>query len=133
METMKNGMLKFKREEVNGEDVDLEEFLFDESNEKPLMLYGEEGDLVLFEHGATIPFNEKIYAVLGPIGEFKLSVDEKELEQISKVEGVEDGEAVIMFLDADEEGNTVLVPEEDDDACGKVFEQYLAMKKEDKK
>lgn len=104
-----NTTSKAKKEKELLEDVDLIDLILDENNTDPITLYDEEERAVKFEQVAVIPENDNLYVILKPLDE---------------LEGVEDDEAIVFKVDFDEDGNTLLVIEQDVSTAEKVFNSY---------
>ncbi len=98
-----------KKEEVVEDILDL---LLDENNDQPITLYDEDNKAVKFEQVAIIPENENIYAILKPIDD---------------LDGVADDEAIVFLVDFDEDGNSMLVIEQDEPTAIKVFDKYYQL------
>jgi hypothetical protein len=104
-----NTTSKAKKEKELLEEVDLIDLILDENNTDPITLYDEEERAVKFEQVAVIPENDNLYIILKPLDE---------------LEGVEDDEAIVFKVDFDEDGNTLLVIEQDVSTAEKVFNSY---------
>lgn len=83
--------------------------LFDEENEEPITLYDDNDKPSQFDQIAMIPIEEKWYAILKPLFE---------------VEGMEEDEALVFFID--EENDTLTVVNDDELGCA-VFEEYYKL------
>ena len=99
---------------------DVLDVLLDAENKDPIVLTDEKGKSFAFEQIAVIPYNQRIYAVLHPI---------------DRIEGVEDDEAVVFYVD-DSKDDPVLVVETDEPTALAVFGKYYDLlekgfKKED--
>ena len=100
-----------KNEKIEKED-DILDLLLDENNDSPVTLYDEEDKAIKFEQVAIIPEDEKIYAILKPLDE---------------LDGVEDDEAIVFLVDFDEEGNSMLIIEQNEDTAVRVFDKYYQL------
>jgi len=90
------------------------DMLFDENNKDNIVLYDDQNNEVEFEQIALIPVDEKIYAILRPLGgEEPLAEDEAMVFAIEEVE--------------DED---VLIPEENEAVVDQVFDKYYELLKE---
>lgn len=98
------------KEEIIEEDI--LDLLLDENNDQPITLYDEENKAVKFEQVAIIPENENIYAILKPIDD---------------LDGVADDEAIVFLVDFDEDGNSMLVIEQDEKTAITVFDKYYQL------
>lgn len=94
------------------EQVDILDLLLDEDDDSPITLYDEDEKAVKFEQVAVIPDNEKVYAVLKPLDE---------------LEGVADDEAIVFLVDFDDEGNSMLIIEQDEETAIRVFDKYYQL------
>ncbi|MGN1372960.1 MAG: DUF1292 domain-containing protein [Candidatus Coproplasma sp.] len=92
--------------------MDLIEKLLDEDNDGQIRLTNEDGTELVFNHVATIPYNQTLYAILAPV---------------SEIEGVNDDEAIVFRVDELEDGESVLVLEEDEEAAMAVFDKYIEL------
>lgn len=101
---------KTPKEEIVEEDIF--DLLLDENNDQPITLYDEENKAVKFEQVAIIPENEKIYAILKPIDD---------------LDGVADDEAIVFLVDFDEDGNSMLIIEQDEKTAINVFDKYYQL------
>lgn len=94
--------------------MDILDILLDESNREPITLTDDFGKTISFEQIAVIPHDNKIYCVLKPV---------------DKLEGVEDDEAIVFYVDQDDDGYGLRV-EADEKAALSVFEKYYDMLEE---
>lgn len=101
-----------KKEKDVLEEVDILDLLLDENNDEPISLFDENDKEVKFEQVAIIPENDNIYAILKPIDD---------------LEGVADDEAIVFLVDFDEEGNSLLVIEQNEEIAIKVFDKYYQL------
>lgn len=85
------------------------EELLDEENHEPIAVFDESGNKFLFEQVAIIPMGNDIYCVLHPL---------------SEIEGVEEDEAIVFKVEADENNFTYLIIENDEETAMEVFERY---------
>ncbi len=88
--------------------------LLDEENKDPIVLIDEQGTLLKFEQIAVIPYNDKIYCILKPIDPMK---------------DVEEDEAIVFYVDEEEEAPSLKV-ETDELTSLKVFEEYYELLEE---
>lgn len=79
-------------------------------------LVDDDGNAVKFVHVATVDYENNWYVFFAPC---------------EKVEGVETDEVVIFRLDADEEGNDVFSPVEDEELLQKVYDEYVKVMDEE--
>lgn len=103
---------KNEKETEIKEELDILDLLLDENNDSPIVLYDEDDRAVNFEQVAVIPDNDNVYAVLKPLDE---------------LEGVADDEAIVFLVDFDEEGNSMLVIEQDEEIAIRVFDKYYQL------
>ena len=94
---------------VEAQEADLLDILLDENNREPIVLIDDSGRRISFEQVAIIPYNNQLYCVLKPI---------------DRLENVADDEAIVFFVDEDEEGHTILRAETNEETAIKVFEEY---------
>ncbi len=87
------------------EEKSLIDILFDDENEDNIILLDNDGNKIEFEQVAIIPLGEKCYAILHPA---------------QKIEGVEEDEVLVFFIDEENEALTI-APEKE---AIKVFEEY---------
>ena len=90
------------------EKVDILDVLLDEDNAEPIVLTDESGKRYTFEQIAVIPYNDKVYAVLKPV---------------EKIEGINDDEAVVFYVDERPTGSVLMV-ETDEKVAISVFDEY---------
>ena len=108
-------------DELNEEQKNPIDCLFDEDNVDPIELFNEKGEKMSFEQIALIPLEERIFAILKPI---------------EKTEGVGDDEALVFEVvqpeNEDDEEYLNLIS--DIDIIDKVFDVYnKLMDEEDEK
>ena len=90
------------------------DMLFDENNKDNIVLYDDQNNEVEFEQIALIPVDEKIYAILRPLGgEEPLAEDE-----------------ALVFAIEEVEDEDVLIPEENEEVVDQVFNKYYELLKE---
>ena len=90
--------------------VDLLEVLLDEKNTAPIFMLDEKGNQIEFEQVAVIPYGEDdLYCILKPI---------------TKIEGINDDEAVVFLVTEDENGESILKVEDREEVAISVFDQY---------
>ncbi|MDE7095101.1 MAG: hypothetical protein K2O23_01290 [Anaeroplasmataceae bacterium] len=82
--------------------------LLDEENKDPIVLSNEKGTFYKFEQICVIPYNDKIYCILKPI---------------DKMKGVEEDEALVFYVDEEEETPSLKV-ETNELTSLKIFEEY---------
>ena len=96
--------------------VNIVDILLDEDNEEPILLMGEDGKQILFDQVAVIPYQvqgeTRLYAILKPI---------------DKIEGVEDDEAIVFYVDVRDEDDSLIRVEEDESIARAVFEKYYEL------
>ena len=88
--------------------------LLDENNTDNIVLYDDKNKEVEFEQIAIIPLDEKVYAILRPVG------GEDELPE---------DEALVFVID-ELDDEDVLMLEEDDNVIDKVFDKYYELLKQ---
>lgn len=99
---------------MSKKDVSPIDMLFDENNKDNIVLYDDKNNEVEFEQIALIPIEEKIYAILRPLGgEEPLAEDE-----------------ALVFAIEEVDDEDVLIPEEDNDVVDQVFDKYYELLKE---
>lgn len=101
---------------VAAQEADLLDILLDENNREPIVLIDDSGRRISFEQVAIIPYNNQLYCVLKPI---------------DKLENVADDEAIVFFVDEDEEGHTILRAETDEETAINVFDEYYTLVEEE--
>lgn len=101
-----------KKVEKIEKEQDILDLLLDENNDAPVTLYDENDKAIKFEQVAIIPDKENIYAVLKPI---------------DKLDGVADDEAIVFLVDFDEEGNSMLIIEQNEETAVRVFDKYYQL------
>lgn len=84
------------------------DILLDENNTDHIILMDDDGRKLTFEQIAVIPYKEKIYCILYPVG---------------KIPGVAADRAVVFYIDEDD-GAPCLTAEKDDATVCDIFEQY---------
>lgn len=87
---------------------DILDVLLDENNKEPILLGDENGNKILFEQIAIIPHNGKLYCILKPI---------------THVNGISENEAVVFYVEADNDPPFLKV-EEDELTAIDIFEEY---------
>ncbi|MBE7073843.1 MAG: DUF1292 domain-containing protein [Clostridiales bacterium] len=102
--------------------VDILDVLLDQDNKEPIVLMDEKGKQLAFEQVAVIPYEvrkeKRLYAVLKPL---------------DKIEGIGEDEAIVFFIDEDDEGNSVIKVEEDEEVAIAVFDKYYDLLEEAQK
>ena len=88
--------------------------IMDKENTEPIELMDEKGRVILFEQVAVIPNENKLYVILKPI---------------DKIEGVEENEAIVFFLEKKDEQYVFRV-EEDELIAIEVFNRYYDLLEE---
>ena len=94
-------------------EISVVDMLLDPDNESPVTLINEKEELIELDQIAVIPIKDRLYAILKPI---------------TKIEGVEDNEALVFHIDVEEDtveivNNVKLID--------KVFEYYYALLKKE--
>ena len=94
-------------------EISVVDMLLDPDNESPVTLINEKEELIELDQIAVIPIKDRLYAILKPI---------------TKIEGVEDDEALVFHIDVEEDtveivNNVKLID--------KVFEYYYALLKKE--
>ena len=106
----------------NLKQVDILDVLLDQDNKEPIVLMDENGKQLTFEQVAVIPYEvrkeKRLYCVLKPL---------------DKIEGISEDEAIVFFVDADEEGNSIIKVEEDEEVAIAVFDKYYDLLEEAQK
>lgn len=96
--------------------VDILKVLQDSNNTQPIIMYNENGEEIIFEQIAVIPYGEKeLYCILKPI---------------TKVEGIKDEEAVV-FKVVQGDKDTYLKVEENQSIALEIFGQYYNLIEEE--
>jgi len=118
---MNDKNLNTNEENEEEEKKDILDILLDDENKDPIPLVSKTGEVITFEQVAVIPYGEKIYCVLKPL---------------DKLDYIADDEAVVFFVDFDDDGAPILMVEVDELKAIDVFKKYYAMldkawKKED--
>lgn len=93
-------------------EISLVDMLLDPDNESPISCYNDQGQEVLFDQIAVIPYKDELYAILKPI---------------SKLEGISDDEAFVFKINMEEDTIEIIY---DFDLCDRVFEVYYELLKE---
>ena len=88
---------------------DIVDVLLDEDDHEPIVLVDGGGSKVAFEQIAVIPHNDKLYCILKPI---------------THIEGVEDDEAIVFYVDEQEGKDPALMVETNELTAIDVFEEY---------
>ena len=88
------------------------DMLLDPDNESPITLVNENGTEIVFDQIAVIPYKEKLYAILKPA---------------TKIDGVGEDEALVFYINIDEDTLEVIY---DFDLCDKIFDVYYDLLKE---
>ncbi len=88
------------------------EALLDPQNAENIKLYDENDKEIEFEQIALIPLNNSVYTILKPA---------------TKMEGVEDDEAVVFELVDDEENGDTLNIVMEEEVVNQVFDEYKKM------
>lgn len=91
------------------QDISIVELLLDPDCETPIKLMDDKGKEISFDQIAIIPLGDKLYAILKPI---------------TKIEGVEENEALVFAVDV--EGDTLTICY-DFDIVDKVFDVYYEL------
>lgn len=90
------------------------EMLLDEKNNDNIVLYDDKNNKVEFEQIAIIPMDEKLYAILRPLG---------------GEEPMPDDEALVFVIDEIDDEDVLLL-EEDEAIEDKVFDKYYELIKQ---
>lgn len=90
------------------------EMLLDEKNNDNIVLYDDNNKEVEFEQIAIIPLDEKLYAILRPLG---------------GDDPMPEDEALVFFID-EVDDEDVLLLEEDEEIEDRVFDRYYQLIKE---
>jgi len=90
------------------------EMLLDEKNNDNIVLYDDKNNKVEFEQIAIIPMDEKLYAILRPLG---------------GEEPMPEDEALVFVIDEIDDEDVLLL-EEDEAIEDKVFDKYYELIKE---
>jgi len=98
-----------KEVEMEEARLDIIDVLLDEENKDPIVLVDDKGRKLSFEQVAVIPYNEKLYCVLKPL---------------DKIDGVQDDEAIVFYVDEPENGEPVLLVETNQQVAMDVFDEY---------
>ena len=88
----------------------------EEERDDIIVLIGEDGEEVEFEHLDTVELNGNEYVILLPM-------DEEENEEVDEV--------VILKVDHNEAGEDSFITVDDDDELNKVFEEFKNRMEED--
>lgn len=99
----------------NDENMDIIDILLDENNKEPIVLVDGNNRKIAFEQIAVIPYIEKIYCILKPV---------------DYVDGIEDDEAVVFYVDEPEGEEPGLKVETDELTAIHVFEEYYNLLEE---
>lgn len=86
------------------------EALFDEENEENIILFDAENNECEFEQIALIPYGDRAYAILKPVG----------------MEGIGEDEAFVFEITEDD-GDYAIDLVEDDNIADAVFEEYYKL------
>lgn len=102
--------------------IDILDVLLDQDNKEPIVLMDDKGKQLTFEQVAVIPYEvrkeKRLYAVLKPL---------------DKIEGIGEDEAIVFYVDTDEEGNSIIKVEEDEEVAIAVFDKYYDLLEEAQK
>lgn len=102
--------------------IDILDVLLDQDNREPIVLMDDKGKQLTFEQVAVIPYEvrkeKRLYAVLKPL---------------DKIEGIGEDEAIVFYVDSDEEGNSIIKVEEDEEVAIAVFDKYYDLLEEAQK
>ena len=85
------------------------DMLLDPDNEAPVTLVNEKWDLIKLDQIAVSPIKDKLYAILKPI---------------TKIDGVEEDEALVFYIDVEEDSVEIV---NNIKLIDKVFEHYYAL------
>lgn len=89
--------------------------ILDEENCDNIILYDEDNNEIEFQQIAVIPFEDKTYVILHPV---------------EKLEGLEDDEALVYYID--EENDEVLIVDDENIILAVFDEYYKLLREEDK-
>ena len=113
-------MEKQNKEELKP--IDILDVLLDQDNKEPIVLMDDKGKQITFEQVAVIPYEvrkeKKLYCVLKPL---------------DKIEGISEDEAIVFYVDEDEDGNSIIKVEEDEEVAIAVFDKYYDLLEEAQK
>ena len=102
--------------------VDLLDVLLDKDNRDPIVLMDENGKQLTFEQVAVIPYEVKkekrLYCVLKPL---------------DKIENIGEDDAIVFYVDQDDNGNSILRVEVDEEVAISVFDLYYDLLEEAQK
>lgn len=98
--------------------TDLLDILLDQDNREPIELMDGRGRKVAFEQVAVIPHDVD--------GEMQLFVI---LKPLDKMDGINEDEAIVFFVDEDDEGNAMLRAEKDEKTAIEIFGRYYKLLK----
>lgn len=93
--------------------------MIEEERDDIIVLIGEDGEEVEFEHLDTVEFDGNEYVILLPLDE----EGEEENEEVDEV--------VILKVDHNEDGEDAFVTVDDEDELNKVFEEFKTRMEED--
>lgn len=88
------------------------DYLLDEENDKPIVLFDENDKAVRFDQVAIIPLEDKLFAILKPI---------------DPLADVADDEAIVFRIQEDEPVESQLVVETDEALAMRVFDEYYKL------
>lgn len=99
------------------EHIDIRDILMDAENKDAIMLVNERGENMVFEQVAVIPYDEKLYCILKPI---------------NHIDGIEDDEAIVFYVEEREGKEASLEVETDELKALDVFEKYYDLLEEER-
>ena len=88
------------------------DYLLDEENDEPIVLFDENDKAVRFDQVAIIPLEDKLFAILKPI---------------DPLADVADDEAIVFRIQEDEPVESQLVVETDEPLAMRVFDEYYKL------
>ena len=93
------------------DEMSVVDLLLDPDCEEPIECVGENGNVIVFDQIAIIPYKDKLYAILKPT---------------TKIDGVGEDEALVFWVNVEDDTIEVVY---DFDLCDKVFELYYELLK----
>ncbi|MBR2444132.1 MAG: hypothetical protein IKB27_01895 [Clostridia bacterium] len=96
------------------EEIDLLDVLLDQENTDPIALAVEDGRIIRFEQVAVIPMKVNDENVLHCL-----------LRPIDEIEGVGPDQAILFYLDMDDDGNDILAVQSDEGIMQEAYQIYL--------
>lgn len=96
------------------EEIDLLDVLLDQENTDPIALALEDGRIIHFEQVAVIPMKVNGEQVLHCL-----------LRPIDEIEGIGPDQAILFYLDMDDDGNDILAVQADEEIIQEAYQIYL--------